>query len=107
MDFDNLMYDDRALSGYPVYFDFAFLTLTVLTTLRNSMSEKKLEQTVSEVRHESNAKIFRYVKTKNVIKRQSELEKQKDKSSPTIQRIFINKKPRPRMDYDWIGKNQL
>ena len=72
MDFDNLMYDDRALSGYPVYFHFAFLTMTVLTTLRNSMSKKikvHLEQTVSEVRHESNAKILPFVKTKNVIKR--------------------------------------
>ena len=38
MNFDNLMQYD--LTVYTVSFDFALLRLTVLNTLRNSMSEK-------------------------------------------------------------------
>ena len=41
MNFDNLILNDndRALSIYPVSFDFALLTLTVFTILRYSLSD--------------------------------------------------------------------
>ena len=39
---DNLMHYDlmTGLYVYPVSFDFALLTLTIITTLRNSLSER-------------------------------------------------------------------
>ena len=42
MNFDNQIHCDnhRALTAFPISFDFALLILTVFTTLRNSMSER-------------------------------------------------------------------
>ena len=66
MNFDNLIQkdDDRALSVYPVSFDFAHLTLTVFTKLGNSMFERMVGnsvETVSELRQKSNVTIVTYV----------------------------------------------
>ena len=46
MDRDNLMHYDLMARLYrliQICFDYALLCLTILTTLRNSMSEKKLK----------------------------------------------------------------
>ena len=71
MNFDNLMPYDLMTALYRfipfLEFDFALLTLTVFTTLRNSMREKNRihsVETVSEVRQKSNVKIVIYVKRK-------------------------------------------
>ena len=70
MEFNNLMHYNL-MTGlytvYPVAFDFALLTLTVSTTLQNSIREPfKIPsvETVSDVSHESNVKNVTYVKLK-------------------------------------------
>ena len=49
---------------YPVSFDVALLTLTVFTTLHNSMSESHSVATVKRVSQKSNVKIVTNVKRK-------------------------------------------
>ena len=68
MNFDNLMPYDlmTGLCRFIPFldFDFALLTLTVFTTLRNSMREKNRihsVQTASELRQKSNVKFVIYV----------------------------------------------
>ena len=78
MNFDYLMHYDlmTGVYVYPVYFDFALLTWTLLTTLLNSIREKvKIHsvETVSEVSQKSSVQIVTYVKRKTCSKSKANL----------------------------------
>ena len=65
------MHNDRLFCVYPVSFNFALLSLTVFTKLRNSIRESKIHsiKTVSELSPKSSVKISIYVKRDQKVKR--------------------------------------
>ena len=71
MNFDNLIHNDRLLRVYPVSFNFALLSFTVFTTLRNSIREVKIHsvKTVSELSPKLSVKITIYGKRDQKVKR--------------------------------------
>ena len=74
---DNLMHCDydRALSVYPLYFDFALLTMTAFTSLCEILFNEKISvEIVSGSSHEPNVNIVTSVKGKALSKGKANFE---------------------------------